>query len=132
LLLLLLLMVLVSGWLVSQFRKIDHPHGVRVSWKRFNVSASHGWFFGITVLFLCLWANLERERNQRRQSTESFEMHVGREMVEVRKVKSRLQIKGDWRNSQMKIRAWHKLQKYAVRNGVAHVIWINRLPLYYE
>jgi hypothetical protein len=59
-------------------------------------------------------------------------MHVGREMVEVRKVKSRLQIKGDWRNSQMKIRAWHKLQKYAVRNGVAYVIWINRLPLYYE
>ena len=132
LLLLLLLMVLVSGWLVSQFRKIDHPHGVRVSWKRFNVSASQGWFFGITVLFLCLWANLERERNQRRHSTESFKMHVGREMVEVRKVKSRLQIKGDWRNSQMKIRAWHKLQKYAVRNGVAHVIWINRLPLYYE
>jgi hypothetical protein len=59
-------------------------------------------------------------------------MHVGREMVEVRKVKSRLQIKGDWRNSQMKIRPWHKLQKYAVHNGVAHVIWINRLPLYYE
>lgn len=132
LLLMMLLVVLVCGWLMSKLRGMDHPQTADALHRKFRVPHSQGWFFGIATLFLCLWVNLERERSLRSASVEYFNMHVGHEIIEARKNRASLQLIGDWRNSRKKIRVWHKLQKYAVRNGVAHVVWINRLPLYYE
>lgn len=130
--LLMLLMVLVCGWLMSQFRdRANTPMMSMVNEKR-NMPRSRDWVYGILTIYLCLWLNLERERNHRCGSVEHFKIQVGHEIIEANKIQSTLKITGDWRNSRKKLRVWQKLQKYAVRNGVSHVIWINRLPLYYE
>jgi hypothetical protein len=83
-------------------------------------------------LFLGLWGHLEWQRNLRARQITQFQFHLGREVVLVKKRASNLQVIGYWRNMQKQRRAWQKLQIYATQNGVAHVEWINRLPLYYD
>lgn len=126
-----LLLACLCKWLMQRLAMQVSPSVVeRRSWHRFDYRRPSLLLSGL--LFLGLWGHLEWQRNLRARQITQFEFHLGREVVLVKKRASNLQVIGYWRNMQKQRRAWQKLQIYATQNGVAHVEWINRLPLYYD